>query len=143
MPAIPWMNFTEIDPQLEYLVMASRLPLRSYLQIPKFLRLTLAVRRQLARSDGLVGYSLLAQPLSKTFWTLSAWVDGERLGAFARSMPHTDVMQQLRPHMDETTFVTWTERGEALPVSWKDATARLLAAAAERRAPAGTGPATG
>ena len=143
MPAIPWTNFTEIDPRREYLVMASRLPLRSYLQIPKFLRLTLAVRRQLARSDGLVGYSLLAQPLSKTFWTLSAWVDGERLGAFARAMPHTDVMEQLRPHMDKTTFVTWRVRGDALPVSWKDATARIRAATAERpaahggRAPAG------
>ena len=132
MPAIPWMNFSEIDPQREYLVMASRLPLRSYLRIPMFLRLTLAVRRQLARSDGLVGYSLLAQPLSKTFWTLSAWVEGERLGAFARAMPHTDVMERLRPHMGRTTFVTWRVRGEALPVSWKDATGRILAAAAEQ-----------
>ncbi len=139
MPAIPWMNFTEIDPQREYLVMASRLPLRSYLQIPKFLRLTLAVRRQLAQSDGLVGYSLLAQPLSKTFWTLSAWVDGQHLGAFSRAMPHTDVMQQLRPHMGQTTFVTWRVRGDALPVSWKDATSRIRAVAAEQPAAHGSG----
>jgi len=81
-----------------------------------------------------VGYSLLAQPLSRTFWTLSAWVDGERLGAFARAMPHTDVMEQLRPHMGRTTFVTWRVRGEALPISGKDATARIRDAAAERPA---------
>ncbi len=41
--------------------MASRLPLRSYRQILRFLRLTLTIRRQLAASEGMVGYSLLAQ----------------------------------------------------------------------------------
>ena len=143
MPAIPWKTFMEVEPEREYLIMASQLPLKSYRRIPKFLRLTLAVQHQLAESDGLVGYSLLAQPLSKTFWTLSAWVDGRHLAAFARAMPHMDVMEQLQPHMEQTTFVTWTEQGEALPVSWKDATARALAAAAERRTRAGTGSAAG
>ena len=114
--------------------MASRLPLRSNRQIPRFLRLTMAVRRQLAASEGLVGYSLLAQPTKKTYWTLSAWVDDEHVATFARTMPHVEVMRQLRPHMAPTTFVTWTVPGTALPLSWADTMARLRSGATPERA---------
>jgi hypothetical protein len=128
MPALPWMTFTEIDPTQSYLVMASRLPLRSYWKVPAFLRLTLAVRKQLAQAEGLVGYTLLAEPLSKRFWTLSAWRRQEDLGAFAQALPHADVMQALRPHMDPTAFVTWRVPGSALPIGWPEAKARLTGA---------------
>ena len=134
MPAIPWKTSIDADPEREYLVMVSRLPLRSYRQIPRFLRLTMAVRRQLAASEGLVGYSLLAQPTKKTFWTLSAWVGDEHVAAFARTMPHVEVMRQLRPHMAPATFVTWTVPGAALPLSWADAMARLRSGATPERA---------
>ena len=134
MPAIPWTSFIEIEPQRECLILASRLPLRSYWQIPRFLRLTLAVRRQLAESEGLVGYSLLAQVTKKTFLTLSAWVDAEHLQAFVRALPHADVMLELRPHMGPTAFTTWTAPGDALPVSWREATARLMGTAAAQGA---------
>jgi heme-degrading monooxygenase HmoA len=129
MPALPWTTFTEIDPTQSYVVMASRLPLRSYWKVPTFLRLTLAVRNQLASAEGLVGYTLLAEPLSKRFWTLSAWRSDADLAAFARALPHAEVMRALRPHMDPTTFVTWTAPGSALPIPWQTAKARLAAAA--------------
>jgi heme-degrading monooxygenase HmoA len=129
MPALPWTSFVEIEPDRQYLVMASRLPLRSYWKVPAFLRLTLAVRRQLANADGLVGYPLLAEPLAKRFWTLSAWRSGDHLAAFARALPHADVVRRLRPHMVPTTFVTWNVAGSALPVRWDEAKARLADAA--------------
>ncbi len=88
--------------------------------------LTVSVVRQLERTDGLVGYSLRAQPLAKTFWTLSAWSDEQSLAAFVREMPHRAVMAKLRPHMGATLFTTWTAPGASFPVSWADATARLL-----------------
>jgi hypothetical protein len=135
MPALPWTSFAEIEPARPYLVMASRLPLRSYWKIPAFLRLTLAVRNQLANAEGLVGYSLLAEPLSKRFWTLSAWCSEEDLAAFARALPHADVMRELRPHMGPTGFVTWSVPGSDLPVHWQEAKARLTAAATPRPAP--------
>ena len=125
MPAIPWKTFAEADPTREYLVMASRLPLRSYLRVPLFLRLTLVVRMQLAAAGGLVGYALLAEPRSKTFWTLSAWRSQDELDAFARTLPHAAVMRRLRPHMGETAFVTWSVPGAALPIAWVDAKAHL------------------
>jgi hypothetical protein len=104
-----------------YVVMASRLPLRSYRRIPSFLRGTWRVRRQLATADGLVGYSLDAKVLARTFWTLSAWRDQHALDSFAGAEPHRSVMAAIRPHMAPTTFVTWTSTGAGIPVTWETA----------------------
>jgi hypothetical protein len=73
MPALPWIPVCEPKADATLVVMASRLPLRSYARILSFMRATLRIRRQLAKAEGLVGYSLDARLLSKTFWTLSAW----------------------------------------------------------------------
>ena len=61
MPAIPWTRVSEAAEDVDCVVMASRLPLGSYLQVPFFLRRTIAIRGQLAKGDGLVGYALDAQ----------------------------------------------------------------------------------
>ena len=129
MPPIPWRSRSDPDPVLDYLVMASRLPLRSYRRMPHFLWLTLAVARQLERTSGLIGYTLLAQPGRKMFWTLSAWTDRQALAEFVSALPHLSVMKVLRPHMGATRFTTWTVAGSALPVSWPEAIERLAQAA--------------
>ena len=64
MPTVPWRNTATVDPDAEYLLLASCLPLRSIAKVPWFLRLTTSVVRQLERTDGLVGYSLRAQPFA-------------------------------------------------------------------------------
>ncbi len=110
--------------------MATFLPLRSYRTIPRFLRLTSAVVGQLEGTGGLVGYSLLAQPARRRFWTLSAWTDRRALDAFVRRMPHLGVMGDLRPHMGPTRFTAWTVLGSTLPISWTEATERLMGPAA-------------
>ncbi len=125
MPAIPWRSLAPVDPDHDYVIMASQLPLLSHRTIPRFLRLTVVVARQLEQSSGLVGYTLLAQPVAKTFWTLSAWRDQQSLIAFASTMPHLQITQDLRPRMGPTTFTRWTVRGAALPVRWPDAIAHL------------------
>jgi hypothetical protein len=130
MATVPWQGRHTVEPETEYVVMASRLPLRSRVLVPWFAGLTLTVVRQLERTDGLVGYSLRAQPLAATFWTLSAWTGEAALGAFVRAMPHRTVMRKLRPHMGLTRFVTWSVPGAALPVTWNEAIERLLGSAA-------------
>src|SRR5688572_1900649 len=125
MPPLPWRTTLPALPHQEYLVMASRLPLRSHRTIPRFLGLTVSVARQLEGASGLVGYSLLAQPMRKTFWTLSAWTDRDALDAFVRTMPHLAVMRKLRTHMGHTRFITWMAPGAALPIAWDDAIERL------------------
>jgi len=128
MPAFPWKSFTSVEPDRECWIVASLLPLKSRWRIPQFLRFTMAIRGQLAHAEGLIGYSLIAELPSKQFLTLSAWVDEERLNAFAAAMPHLDIMRKLRPHMAPTTFVTWKAPANEVPVSWETARARLEAA---------------
>jgi hypothetical protein len=138
MPTVPWRRRLTPEPEVDYLVMASRLPLRSLATVPRFVGLTFSVVRQLERSDGLVGYSLRAQPLAKTFWTLSAWTDQVALSRFAAEMPHRAVMTRLRRHMGVTRFETWTCGGSALPVAWEEAVERLVRPAGSSPPPAAT-----
>jgi hypothetical protein len=73
----------------------------------------------------MVGYSVLAHPLSKRFWTLSAWKDEAALHTFVQHPPHVRIMNALTPHMGETKFVRWTVKGAQLPLSWEGALRRL------------------
>jgi len=135
MPTIPWRTTLAPGEHADCLVMASRLPLRSAARVPWFAGLTVSVVRQLERTEGLLGYSLRAQPFARTFWTLSAWADEQFLAAFVREMPHSAVMAKLRPHMGATLFTTWTVPAASLPPSWDDAIERLLTEAGTPRRP--------
>jgi hypothetical protein len=125
MPALPWKTFSPPDPAREYVVMASRLPLARYRDLPAFLSATMAIRAQLARASGLVGYALDAHLGQKTFWTLSAWDSQDALDAFSRADPHRSRVGVIRPRMRPTTFTFWTVSGADLPVSWKEARRRI------------------
>ena len=107
MPDLPWTTRTEMEPGTEYLVMASHLPLKRITATVSFFRAVSAVRKQLATTDGLIGYTLRAKPLSRDYWTLSVWQDDAALRQFMRTRPHVQVMTSLRPIMGPTKFVTW------------------------------------
>jgi hypothetical protein len=121
----PWKSFAPVEPGREYLVLLSYLPLKTYLKIPQFLRFTFQIQNQIAQSPGAVGYSLRAQPLSRQFWTLSAWQDSRGLMEFVRQLPHCDVMKALTPYMAPTKFTEWKILGSAIPPNWDDAVQRL------------------
>ncbi|MDQ3895688.1 MAG: DUF3291 domain-containing protein [Actinomycetota bacterium] len=127
MPALPWSRISTADPGSELTVMASRLPLRSYRHIPNFLRWTWRIRGQLADAPGLVGYSLDAHPLRKTFWTVSAWTSQEALQAFVHDDPHAAGVGSIRPHMARSAFHFWTVRAADLPVKWDEVRDRIEA----------------
>jgi heme-degrading monooxygenase HmoA len=118
MPALPWTARQAVDPGRTYVAMASRLPLRRRRSIPGFLRDTLAIRRQLSRADGLVGYALDAQLGRRTFWTFSVWQDRVSLNAFASSEPHRAITRRLRPLMGQTRFEFFPIPGSDLPLAW-------------------------
>ena len=75
MPASPWRTSGAPDPNGDFVALLSYLPLKSYWRVPPFFLYTAQVAKQLASAQGLLGYSVLARPLSKRFWTLSAWKD--------------------------------------------------------------------
>ena len=129
MPVLPWINVATVDPDADLTVMASKLPLRSHRHLPRFLRQTWLVHRQLSRSPGLVGYSLDARLVGKTFWTVSAWTSRPDLGGFDRSGPHRAAKEAIRPAMRPSTFVMWRCRADALPITWHEVRGRIEAAA--------------
>jgi quinol monooxygenase YgiN len=125
MPASPWRTFASPDPNGDSVALLSYLPLKSYWRVVPFFVYAAQVVKQLAAAKGLLGYSLLARPLSKRFWTLSAWKDEDALRAFVQNPPHVRIMTALAPHMDKTNFVRWTVKGSQLPLQWEDALRRL------------------
>lgn len=121
MPASPWRSFRKADPERDYLVLLSFLPLKSYWRLPAFLWGTAGVMKQLAAAEGLVAYSLLARPFAKNFWTLSVWENEAALQAFVHHPPHMRLMAALTPHMGKTRFTRWKVKGSAIPLRWEDA----------------------
>jgi hypothetical protein len=124
MPAISWKSFGRAEPEQQYLVLLSFLPLKHGWRVPWFLFHTVRIMNQLKRSRGLLGYSLLAQPLAKRFWTLSVWEEESSLRGFVEAQPHVRTMAVMAPHMDKTKFVRWTVKGSEIPPHWDDALRR-------------------
>jgi quinol monooxygenase YgiN len=125
MPASPWRTFGAPEPNGNFVVLLSYFPLKSYWRMPSLFRYTAQVEKQLASAQGLLGYSVLARPLTKRFWTLSAWKNVDALQAFVQHPPHVRLMAALAPHMDKTKFVRWTVKGCDLPLRWDKALRRL------------------
>jgi hypothetical protein len=122
---MPWKSLAPVEPGHEYLALLSYLPLKTYLKIPQFLRFTFQIQSQIARAPGAIGYSLRAKPMSRQFWTLSAWQDSRSLLDFVRQMPHGEVMKTLTPYMAPTKFTEWKILGSAIPPNWDDAVRRM------------------
>lgn len=125
MPALPWKSFASPESDREYTALVSYLPLNKFRALPKFMRYTRQIQRQLAASEGLVGYSMDANVVGKEFWTLSVWEDAEALRRFVRHTPHDKVMKDLLPDMGQTEFVRWKAKGSSVPLDWGAAKERI------------------
>ena len=125
MPALPWKSFTTPESEREYPALLSHLPLATFRAMPKFFRFVFAIQRQLAESEGLIGYSLDAHPLAKEFWTLSVWQDRDSLWRFVHRLPHSQAMQDLLPHMGETGFFNFEVDGSSVPPDWQETKRRM------------------
>ena len=121
----PWKWTSSPEPEREYLVLASSIPPRSRRSTWRLFRGAGTVRKQLAGTDGVIGFALLARPLSKHYATLSVWRDEDALAAFAGAEPHLELMRTLSPEMGPTKFVRWTIRGADGRPTWDDALRRL------------------
>lgn len=121
----PWKSIRPMQPGHDYVVLASSIPPRSLASTRALFAGASAVRKQLADTDGVIGFSLLARPFRKQYATLSVWEDEAALEDFATSQPHAQLMADLSPAMAPTRFARWKmSSGEARP-SWRDALQRL------------------
>ena len=106
-------------------VLVTRLELRRLRDVPAFLRVSLAIRRQVMRSPGARSLQLRAQPLARTFTTVSWWDDDAAVRAFARAEPHRGAMRAWRDRLTDFANVTLPgAEGRAPTVA--DAIARAL-----------------
>ncbi|WP_067834503.1 DUF3291 domain-containing protein [Nocardia lijiangensis] len=124
MPTLPWLtvNSTPTSPAQ---VMASRLEVKSLRHVPGFFMASLTLWRQARRSPGVLGLSLKAELLKRTFWTLSAWTGKDAIDAYASSDPHRATVVPKRAVMQESTFVFWEVPADSLPITWAEARRRL------------------
>ena len=125
-PASPWTSRTTPDPETTYVVMGTFLPLRGYRYIPRFLADAMKVRRQLAQTDGLIGYALDAKLGRKEFFTVSVWENREALERFSKAEPHATITRVTPERMGPSKFRTWSATGAEVPVAW-DTVRRHLA----------------
>jgi heme-degrading monooxygenase HmoA len=132
MATLPWSTTDETPTGAQAVVLGSRLELRHYRTVPSFLLAALRVQRQVRRSPGALGVSLLAQPARKTFWTLSAWADETAIQQFVRQQPHLDVMRRFGGRLTGSQFTTFTVDAAEIPPArrpptalWRDARQRL------------------
>jgi len=126
MPVLRWTAPPSARPaEGSVTVMASRLELRQRRDVVSFLGAALRIRRQMLGSPGALGLSLIARPLRRTFWTLSAWQDQAALSAAVGREPHQQIMKRFRPRMAGSSFVTWSAPATALPITWDQALGRL------------------
>lgn len=126
MPALPWSDCQYRPHDGDSLhVLTSTLPLKSYRDVPRFLRWTSRIRKQLATAEGAVGYSLDAHLLRKTFYTLSAWSSADAMNTFVRSGHHADMLADMAGRLGEPQFVESTATPAELPLDWDAAKQRL------------------
>lgn len=121
----PWREIRPMEPDSDYVVLASSIPARQWRSTPRLFRGSRAVAAQLERTDGVVGFSMLARPLRRQYGTLSIWRDESSLRAFAQSPPHRELMSTLIDEMADTRFERWTIRGAQGRPRWREAMTRL------------------
>jgi heme-degrading monooxygenase HmoA len=121
----PWRQIGEMDPDADYIVLASSIPARRWRSTPALFRGSRAVTDQLERTEGVLGFALLAEPIRKRYATLSVWTGEPAIRAFAASAPHRELMAALVDQMADTRFEQWSIRGGDGCPTWPDALARL------------------
>ncbi|MBY6540368.1 DUF3291 domain-containing protein [Rhodococcus sp. BP-349] len=125
MVALPWLAGPQDTNTLDAsVVMASRFELASSRHVLRFLVASLRIHRQVRRSDGAIGVALIARPVRREFYTLSAWRDRDAIDAMVSAEPHRSVMETFRQHTADAEFTFWTTSSSLRP-TWADAHSRL------------------
>jgi hypothetical protein len=104
-------------------VSLTRLRVRSFRFVPRFVLHTLRSVRQVKKAPGFHRGALLADR-SWTFWTLTAWDAQESMRQFMTTGSHSRAMPHLLDWCDEASVAHWSQPETALP-SWTEADKRM------------------
>jgi len=93
--------------------------------MPAIVNATRAVWEEITDTDGLLGFSLRAQPVGGTLETLTLWSGQGALTEFLRGEAHRTAVEMTTRWISGTTIRTWSV-GIA-PPTWQEADQRLSA----------------
>ena len=100
MPVIPDLPWTARRPfDGPGVVLLTELRLRRLRDVPLFMATSLRILRQVSRSPGARSALLRAEPLARSFATVSWWDDATAMRAFARTDPHRTAMRRWAPRL--------------------------------------------
>jgi hypothetical protein len=100
MPVIPDLPWTADRPvEGPGVVLVTELRLRRLRDVPVFMATSVAILRQVSRSPGARSALLRAEPLARSFATVSWWDDEAAVRAFARTDPHRSAMRRWMPRL--------------------------------------------
>lgn len=127
----PWTNGVT-GPDRDCTVIAGRLPLQSFRDLPAVIAWAWRIRRHLAATPGLAGHATAVDISRPALWTVSAWTSRTDLGRFDGGELHRAAKSALRPRLWPATFVVWTCDPTDLPVAWSEVRRRIAAASQHR-----------
>lgn len=127
MQALPWKATGPVDATQNYLVLATSFAVTSRIRLPAIISATQDLWCSLAATNGLVGYSLQADPLRGTLATLSAWIDQTAVEDFVSGAAHQRVVSATSPWLRGSVIKGWRTIGSELPPRWETARERLAA----------------
>ena len=104
-------------------VVATRMKVARWRDMPRFLRGSMAAGRQARRSPGLLGGRLRAEP-SGVYWTLTVWSSARDMQAFRDGGVHAILVPRLAGWASEAVFGVWTTESSELP-TWSEASRRI------------------
>lgn len=103
---------------------ATFLPLKSWVHVIPFLRMSSKVIKQAKGSKGAVNYAVKADFAKRHFWTLSIWRDQDSLRRFVMEEPHATAVRNFGEWAGEgAAFVEWISSGDS--IDWPEAMEHL------------------
>ena len=82
-------------------------------------------RKQFLATDGVMGFSMLAEPLRKHYATLSVWRDAKALETFSGRIRTVRLILFCRRRWTQRRSCAGRSRALLAPPSWSDTLARL------------------
>lgn len=122
MVPLPWKTRMGGADGDELVASVTRLRLARWRDVPRLLVTALRLRRRFPRAEGGLALGLAAQPLRRTFWTLTLWRDEVALLAYVRTPDHAEAMRSFRNALEETTSARWRTRHRP---TWSEARRQL------------------
>jgi len=121
MAKLPWKQGALRDAPAPLVVSATRFTYKDWWSMPGVYWNGLRLRRAWPLFPGSIGVSISADWRRRTTYTVSLWRSEEDLRRFISHPEHLKLMRAYRPHMESSSFATWSVDAFDLTQAWRRA----------------------